>query len=145
MKRMVLLAVLLLTGCSRAGNPGDTAPATSDPAAPTVAPSPSAIAERPLPAGVGVTGLELGCGNRCPDFRAAVQAELEREMPGYPVISAMRLYRQSIVSVADPHVMCDHTVDLLVAIVEAPGRSDAPVAVFYDGTATVRAVPWVRC
>lgn len=150
----LLLAALLLAGCSRATVPvgaasvsaGPTATAdlsgSADPSV-SVGPSPSVSTDWPLPAGVIRPYI---CSSDCAQLQAAVQAELEREVPSYPAISSMELYEQSVVSVDDPKILCQTTMRNLVAITKAPGRPDKPVVVFsFNGVYT--AVPWepVRC
>jgi hypothetical protein len=92
--------------------------------------------------GVWAQGPEIDCADGCSTWKAAVQAELEREMPRYPAISSMRLFRAPTHSAIDPFRLCQSSLDLRIAIARAPGRPDVAVMVFYDATATVVAVPF---
>lgn len=158
---VIILVVLLAAGCSTkvtgsGGLPTEGAAALTTPdassspeesATPVGQPSPSVVVAgdpaltEVLP-GVWTQGTEIACADGCSTWKTAVQAELEREMPGYPAISSMRLFRAPTHSAIDPFRLCQSTVDLHIAIVSAPGRPDVAVTVFYDAAATIVAIPF---
>lgn len=158
---LLILVVLATAGCSTA--------VTGSAGAPTAAVEPSSTLEasggpeeltspegQPTPRvlgtgdsaltevlpGVWVQGPELDCANGCATWKAAVQDELEREIPGFPAISSMRLFRAPSHSATDPLRLCQSTADLHIAIVSAPGRPDTAVTVFYDAAANLIAIPF---
>lgn len=154
MSRFLLLLVLLVTaGCS-AATPGVGAASVAPEAATTpeasVAPVATASGDPVTQgdvltetlSGVWTQGSEIDCASGCEKWRAAVQAELERQTPGYPTVSNMRLYHAPTHSAVDPYRLCGSTMDLHIAIVSAPGRPDVAVTVFYDASGTVVAIPF---
>lgn len=108
---------------------------------PSVLVADAAVLTEVLP-GAWVQGAEINCADGCSTWKGAVQDELERELPGYPAISSMRLFRAPTHSAIDPYRLCQSTVDLHIAIVSAPGRPDVAVTVFYGPAATLVAVPF---
>ncbi len=144
----LFLIALVAGACTRAIVPGGAAPVSAGPslsvdASASDGVSPLVPSDWPLPSGVTRPYV---CSSDCGQLQSAIQAELERQMPGYPAISSMELYEQSRVSVDDPHVLCQTTMRNLVAVTKAPGRPEKPVVVFsFNGVYT--ALPWepVRC
>lgn len=157
MNRSLFLGVLLFAaGCSAAA-PGAGARisiAPEDSVAPGVLPSPVAtpsladlvaqgsVLAEVLP-GIWVQGPEIDCTDGCAQWQAAAQAEVQREIPGYPAISSIRLYRQPLHSIQDPHQLCISSVTLHVVVVSAPGRPDVAIIAYYDAAANIVATPYV--